>query len=347
MTMHPDPADRAMHSNPADGVVPSNPAKTAMLLEITDLRKNFPAHTGIFGNVIDRVHAVDGISFGIAEGRTLGLVGESGCGKSTAGRAILRLIEPSSGAIRFRGGDITKLGRKELRALRRQMQIVFQDPYSSLNPRKRAGDIVAEPLMIHGIGKPSERRAMVAALFAKVGLQPRQMDLYPHQFSGGQRQRISIARALSLGPRFIVADEPVSALDVSVQAQVINLLMDLQAQDGLSYLFISHNLAVVEHVSHDVAVMYLGRIVEHTDKATIFARPLHPYTQALMAAVPVADPAVRRDKKHVMGDVPSPIDRPPGCHFHPRCPLAQPQCRTEEPVLREVQRGHLVACHLV
>ena len=318
-----------------------------MLLDVTDLRKTFPARTGLLGNVIDRVHAVDGISFSIAAGRTLGLVGESGCGKSTVGRAILRLIEPSSGAIRFDNIDIAKLPPNELRALRRRMQIVFQDPYSSLNPRQRAGDIVGEPLLVHGIAKAAERQEIVAGLFAKVGLQPRQMSLFPHQFSGGQRQRISIARALSLGPKFIVADEPVSALDVSVQAQVINLLMDLQAQDGLSYLFISHNLAVVEHVSHDVAVMYLGRIVEHTDKATIFASPLHPYTQALMAAVPVADPAVRRNKKHVMGDVPSPINRPSGCHFHPRCPLVQDRCRVEEPVLRDVQPGHRVACHLV
>jgi len=318
-----------------------------MLLDVTDLRKTFPARTGLLGNVIDHVHAVDGISFSIPPGRTLGLVGESGCGKSTVGRAILRLIEPSGGGIRFEGNDITALPAKELRVLRRRMQIVFQDPYSSLNPRKRAGDIVGEPLMVHGIAQAAERRTMVEALFAKVGLQPRQMSLYPHQFSGGQRQRISIARALSLGPRFIVADEPVSALDVSVQAQVINLLMDLQAQDGLSYLFISHNLAVVEHVSHDVAVMYLGRIVEHTNKATIFAEPLHPYTQALMAAVPVADPAVRRAKKHVMGDVPSPINRPSGCHFHPRCPLAQARCRAEDPVLRDVRPGHRVACHLV
>jgi oligopeptide/dipeptide ABC transporter ATP-binding protein len=318
-----------------------------MLLDVADLRKTFPARTGLLGNVLDRVHAVDGLSFSIAEGRTLGLVGESGCGKSTVGRAILRLIEPSGGAIRFQGNDITQLPAKEMRALRRRMQIVFQDPYSSLNPRKRAGDIVAEPLLVHGMANAAERRDKTAAIFARVGLQPRQMGLFPHQFSGGQRQRISIARALALGPKFIVADEPVSALDVSVQAQVINLLMDLQAQDGLSYLFISHNLAVVEHVSHDVAVMYLGRIVEHTDKATIFASPLHPYTQALMAAVPVADPSVRRDKKHVMGDVPSPIDRPSGCHFHPRCPLAQARCRTEEPLLREVQPGHKVACHLV
>ena len=316
------------------------------LLEVAELRKTFPARTGLLGNVIDRVHAVDGVSFGIAEGRTLGLVGESGCGKSTVGRAILRLIEPTGGTIRFQGSDITHLPEARLRALRRRMQIVFQDPYSSLNPRQRAGSIVGEPLKVHGIGKASERRDTVAALFARVGLTPRQMSLYPHQFSGGQRQRISIARALSLGPRFIVADEPVSALDVSVQAQVINLLMDLQAQDGLSYLFISHNLAVVEHVSHDVAVMYLGRIVEHTDKATIFARPLHPYTQALMTAVPVPDPSLPRGKKHVMGDVPSPISRPSGCHFHPRCPLAEARCRAEEPLPREAAPGHLVACHL-
>lgn len=317
------------------------------LLEVTGLRKTFPARTGLLGNVIDRVHAVDGVSFSIAEGHTLGLVGESGCGKSTVGRAILRLIEPTGGAIRFQGSDITHLPAAGLRALRRRMQIVFQDPYSSLNPRQRAGSIVGEPLKVHGIGKASERQDVVAALFARVGLTPRQMSLYPHQFSGGQRQRISIARALSLGPRFIVADEPVSALDVSVQAQVINLLMDLQAQDGLSYLFISHNLAVVEHVSHHVAVMYLGRIVEYTDKATIFARPLHPYTQALMAAVPVPDPSLPRGKKHVMGDVPSPIHRPSGCHFHPRCALAEARCRVEEPLLREAAPGHLAACHLV
>jgi oligopeptide/dipeptide ABC transporter ATP-binding protein len=317
-----------------------------MLLDVNDLRKTFPARTGLFGTVLDRVHAVDGVSFTIAQGRTLGLVGESGCGKSTVGRAILRLIEPSSGAVRFQGQDIIGLPANELRALRRRMQIVFQDPYSSLNPRNRAGDIVAEPLMVHGLVKASERREVVAALFARVGLQPRQMNFYPHQFSGGQRQRVSIARALSLGPQFIVADEPVSALDVSVQAQVINLLMDLQAQDGLSYLFISHNLAVVEHVSHDVAVMYLGRIVEHTDKAKIFARPLHPYTQALMAAVPIADPSIRRLKTPMIGDVPSPINRPSGCHFYPRCPLAEARCRTDDPELREVQPGHRVACHL-
>lgn len=318
-----------------------------MLLEVTNLKKAFPSRHSLFGTPTDFVHAVDGISLSLQPGRTLGLVGESGCGKSTAGRAILRLIEPTGGSIKFEGQEIVGLPPKEMRNLRRKMQIVFQDPYSSLNPRKRAGNIVAEPLLVHGVANAAERRRIVEAIFAKVGLQARQMTLFPHQFSGGQRQRISIARALALGPKFIVADEPVSALDVSVQAQVINLLMDLQAQDGLSYLFISHNLAVVEHVSHDVAVMYLGRIVEHTDKATIFARPLHPYTQALMAAVPVADPAVRRDKRaHVLGDVPSPINRPSGCHFHPRCPVARAACRTEEPALREVAPGHKVACHL-
>lgn len=318
-----------------------------MLLEVTNLKKAFPSKHGLFGNPTEHVYAVDGITLSLAAGRTLGLVGESGCGKSTAGRAILRLIEPTSGSIKFEGQEITGLPPGEMRNLRRKMQIVFQDPYSSLNPRKRAGDIVAEPLLVHGIANAAERRRIVEQIFDKVGLRARQMVLFPHQFSGGQRQRISIARALALGPKFIVADEPVSALDVSVQAQVINLLMDLQTQDGLSYLFISHNLAVVEHVSHDVAVMYLGRIVEHTDKATIFAKPLHPYTQALMAAVPVADPSVRRDKRqHVDGDVPSPINRPKGCHFHPRCPLAQATCRTEEPALREVAPGHRVACHL-
>ncbi len=317
------------------------------LLEVTDLRKFFPGSGGLFGRKPDQVHAVDGISFSIQPGQTLGLVGESGCGKSTVGRTVLRLIEPTSGRIAFHGEDITRLPAGALRDLRRQMQIVFQDPYSSLNPRRKAGNIVSEPLLVHGIADRAERRARTEALFQRVGLRPQQMDLYPHQFSGGQRQRISIARALALGPRLIVADEPVSALDVSVQAQVINLLMDLQAQEGLSYLFISHNLAVVEHVSHQVAVMYLGRIVEYSDSANIFDRPLHPYTQALMAAVPVPDPAVKRTKKHLIGDLPSPVDRPPGCHFHPRCPMAQARCRTDDPMPREVHAGHFVACHLV
>ncbi|MBS0639387.1 MAG: dipeptide ABC transporter ATP-binding protein [Acetobacteraceae bacterium] len=318
-----------------------------MLLEVNDLRKYFPGRGGFFGKTPDPVHAIDGVSFAIQEGKTLGLVGESGCGKSTVGRSILRLIEPTAGTIRFEGTDITRMPSKEMRNLRKRMQIVFQDPYSSLNPRRRAGDIVAEPLLVHGVENRTERRAKTQALFERVGLRAAQMDLYPHQFSGGQRQRISIARALALGPKLIVADEPVSALDVSVQAQVINLMMDLQEQEKLSYLFISHNLAVVEHVSHQVAVMYLGRIVEYAATKRIFERPLHPYTQALMAAVPMPDPANRRRKQHLGGDVPSPVNRPKGCHFHPRCPLAQERCRVEDPMPREVEAGHQVACHLV
>jgi len=316
------------------------------LIEVTDLRKFFPIRKGVLGRTVGQVHAVDGVSFSIGVGETLGLVGESGCGKSTVGRAVLRLIEPTSGAIKLRGRDITHLHKSELRPLRRQMQIVFQDPFSSLNPRIRAGDIVGEPLKVHGVGDKAERAERVAQLFARVGLRPQQMRNYPHQFSGGQRQRVSIARALALDPGFIVADEPVSALDVSIQAQVINLLMDLQRDANLSYLFISHNLAVVEHIAHRVAVMYLGRIVEYADKATLFARPLHPYTEALLAAVPLPDPTLKRQKQHVGGDVPSPIRPPPGCHFHPRCRYAEARCRVEVPLLREVAPGHTVACHL-
>ena len=269
-----------------------------------------------------------------------------GAGKTTVGRVVLRLIEPSDGAIEVSGRDITTLGRAELRPMRRQMQIVFQDPFSSLNPRIRAGDIVGEPLKVHGVGDKKERQERVAQLFARVGLRPAQMNNYPHQFSGGQRQRISIARALALDPGFIVADEPVSALDVSIQAQVINLLMDLQRDSNLAYLFISHNLAVVEHISHRVAVMYLGRIVEYADKASLFARPQHPYTEALLAAVPLPDPELQRTKVRVDGDVPSPIRPPPGCHFHPRCRYAEARCKVEAPVLKEIAPGHQVACHL-
>ena len=316
------------------------------LIEVTDLRKFYPVRKGILGRTVGQVHAVDGISFSIGIGETLGLVGESGCGKSTVGRAVLRLIEPTSGAIKVRGQDITHLPKAAMRPLRRQMQIVFQDPFSSLNPRIRAGEIVGEPLKVHGVGDKVERAERVAQLFARVGLWPQQMRNYPHQFSGGQRQRVSIARALALDPGFIVADEPVSALDVSIQAQVINLLMDLQRDAKLSYLFISHNLAVVEHIAHRVAVMYLGRIVEYADKATLFAAPLHPYTEALLAAVPIPDPALKRQKQHVGGDVPSPINPPTGCHFHPRCRYAEARCRVDTPLLREVAPGHMVACHL-
>jgi oligopeptide/dipeptide ABC transporter ATP-binding protein len=316
------------------------------VLEVEGLSKHFPVRKGILRRTVGHVHAVDEVSFAIGTGETLGLVGESGCGKTTVGRTILRLIEPTAGAIRLDGHDVTRLGKMEMRPYRRQMQIIFQDPFSSLNPRKRAGDIVGEPLKVHGIKTRAERREMVSELFERVGLRRAQMDNFPHQFSGGQRQRIGVARALALNPKLIIGDEPVSALDVSIQAQVINLLMDLQRDLKLSYLFISHNLAVVEHISHRIAVMYLGRIVEYTDKVTLFTRPLHPYTEALLAAVPVPDPAIKRVKLVVQGDVPSPLNPPPGCRFHTRCPYAEARCKVDMPLLREVEPGHHVACHL-
>jgi oligopeptide/dipeptide ABC transporter ATP-binding protein len=316
------------------------------VLEIRNLKKYFPVKKGVLRRTVGQVHAVDGISFAIGVGETLGLVGESGCGKTTAGRAVLRLIEPTSGSIEVGGTDITHLSKSELRPYRRQMQIIFQDPFSSLNPRMTAGDIVGEPLLVHGVANRKERAEQVAALFARVGLRPAQMANYPHQFSGGQRQRIGIARALALGPKLIVGDEPVSALDVSIQAQVINLLQDLQRERQLSYLFISHNLAVVEHISHHIAVMYLGRIVEHADTRSIFTRAQHPYTEALLSAVPVPDPAIRRQKRVLQGDVPSPVKPPSGCHFHTRCPYAIPRCKVESPPLREIAPGHHVSCHL-
>ena len=317
-------------------------------VEVVDLKKHFPVKKGLLRTTVGHVHAVDGVSFAIYQGETLGLVGESGCGKSTVGRLLLRLIEPSGGSIMVDGADVSQMSKAEMRPYRRQMQIIFQDPFSSLNPRMSAGDIVGEPLMVHGLSRGQERTERVAQLFERVGLRPAQMRNFPHEFSGGQRQRICIARALALGPKVIVGDEPVSALDVSIQAQVINLLMDLQRGSNLAYLFISHNLAVVEHISHRVAVMYLGRIVELAEKKTIFTSPQHPYTEALLAAVPVPDPAIKRAKRLVEGDVPSPVNRPTGCHFHTRCPYAIDRCKVEEPKLLPAKAAPdtLVACHL-
>jgi oligopeptide/dipeptide ABC transporter ATP-binding protein len=317
-----------------------------LVLEVQDLKKHFPVKKGLLRRTVGQVYAVDGISLTIGEGETLGLVGESGCGKSTAGRAILRLVEPTSGIVKMQGQDISKLSKKELRPFRKQAQIIFQDPFSSLNPRMTAGDIVAEPLLVHGVSTRKERNELVASLFDRVGLRRAQMANYPHQFSGGQRQRICIARALALGPKLIVGDEPVSALDVSIQAQVINLLQDLQRERRLSYLFISHNLAVVEHISHRIAVMYLGRIVEYATTRQIFTNGQHPYTEALLSAVPVPDPTIKRKKIVLQGDVPSPVNPPTGCHFHTRCPYAVDRCRVETPLLREIAPGHQVSCHL-
>jgi len=316
------------------------------LLEVTGLVKHYPVRAGVLRRAVGTVHAVDGVSFGLGKGETLGLVGESGCGKSTVARSVLRLVEPTSGQIRIDGTDITHLSKSELRPVRRAMQIVFQDPFASLNPRMTAGDIVGEPLAVHGLASGEEQRQRVATLFQQVGLRPDQMRNYPHQFSGGQRQRICIARALALQPRLIVCDEPVSALDVSIQAQVINLLIDLQREHGFSYLFIAHDLAVVAHISHRVAVMYLGRIVEIADKAELFDNPRHPYTQALLASVPLADPRKKRLQPLVDGDVPSPVNPPSGCAFHTRCRYAMPQCKIERPALRETGPGHQVACLL-
>src|SRR6266849_4922332 len=314
------------------------------LLRVKNLKKYFPIRGGLFSREVARVHAVDDVSFEIIKGETLGLVGESGCGKSTTGRCILRLIEPTRGEIEFEGRDVTAMSKRELRELRREMQIIFQDPQASLNPRMKVGDIVAEPLVIHKIGTKQERRERVAWLLGKVGLDPDYMKRYSHEFSGGQLQRIGVARALALNPKLIVADEPVSALDVSVQAQVVNLLQDLQKEFHLTYLFISHGLAVVEHISTRVAVMYLGRIVEIASALELYARPLHPYTQALLSAIPVPDPKEKRDRIILKGDVPTARNPPSGCRFRTRCPMAIDECARIDPELRELSPGHGVAC---
>ena len=337
-------ADVATLNRPVTAAAPGH--NRPPVLEAVDLKKHFPVKKGILRKTVGQVYAVDGVTFTIGEGETLGMVGESGCGKSTVARTVLRLVEPTAGSIKLDGHDVTRLGKAELRPYRRQMQMIFQDPFSSLNPRMSAGDIVGEPLLVHRLADGKERERMVADIFDQVGLRRAQMKAYPHEFSGGQRQRISIARALSLNPKLIVADEPVSALDVSIQAQVINLMMDLQREKRLSYLFIAHDLAVVEHISHRIAVMYLGKIVEYADKRTLFTNPQHPYTEALLSAVPVPNPRLKRTKRLLQGDVPSPINPPPGCTFHTRCPYAEARCRVEVPKLTEISPGHGVSCHL-
>ena len=319
-----------------------------VLLEVTDLVKHFPIKSGIVvDREVGRVRAVDGVSLTINSGETLGLVGESGCGKSTLCRLILQLTTPTSGSVRFEGEELVGRSRRQLRPIRRQIQMIFQDPYASLNPRKRVGQIIGEPIELHGLASGRDVGKRVQDLLDRVGLQPEHRDRFPHEFSGGQRQRIGIARALGLQPKLIIADEPVSALDVSVQAQIVNLLKDLQAELGLSYLFVAHDLGVVRHVSDRVAVMYLGRVVESAAATALYQHPLHPYSNALLSAVPIPDPRlnVARERLILEGDVPSPIDPPSGCHFHTRCPWSTDVCHTDDPVLRELEAGHVAACH--
>ena len=320
-----------------------------VLVQVIRLRKHFPIHRGLLGRQVGAVRAVDGVSFEIKRGKTLGLVGESGCGKSTTGRAVLQLHKPTSGQVFFEGKDLTRMGSEELRRMRPKMQMIFQDPYASLNPRHPVGKIVGEPLLIHGIMKGKELDERVADLLKMVGMNPAYVRRFPHEFSGGQRQRIGIARALALNPSFIVCDEPISALDVSIQAQVVNLLQDLQGQLGLTYLFIAHDLSMVKHISHRIAVMYLGRIVEACDRNTLFDDPLHPYTQSLISAVPLPSPKFERKRQRIIlkGEVPSPANPPRGCVFNTRCPLVMDKCLEIVPEYREVRPGHFAACHLV
>jgi peptide/nickel transport system ATP-binding protein/oligopeptide transport system ATP-binding protein len=317
----------------------------APVLEVQDLVKHFPAQRSAFGKVLATVKAVDGVSFTLRAGETLAVVGESGCGKSTVGRLVMRLIDSTQGVIRLDGEDVTTLSDREFRSYRRNIQLIFQDPFASLNPRMTVGEILAEPLMLHKIVPAGERRERVAELLRTVGLQPQQAARYPHEFSGGQRQRIVIARALAVDPKIIVCDEAVSALDVSIRAQILNLLKDLQAKLGLAYIFISHDLGVVKHIADRIAVMYLGRIVETGTSEQVFADPRHPYTRALLSAIPVASPQARRERRILQGDVPSPINPPTGCHLHTRCPHAAEICRIDRPLLDDDGSGHAAACH--
>ena len=316
------------------------------LLEIGALKKYFPIKKGLFSRTVAHVHAVDGVSLKVQERKTLGLVGESGCGKTTVGKTILKILEPTGGSIVFRGQDITNYNRNEMKPLRREMQVIFQDPFSSLNPRNTVGDIVSAPLEIHNIARGKEKEERVSEMLQKVGLSPYIMRRYPHEFSGGQRQRIGIARALVMNPELVIGDEPVSALDVSIQAQVINLMQDLQQELGLTYVMISHDLGVIRHVANEIAVMYLGKIVEVAPAKELYTLPLHPYTEALLSAVPILNPGMKKKKIILEGDVPSPINPPSGCRFHGRCPRVLERCRQEEPEFRIIDGTRQVACHL-